>query len=58
MKPLQVVNLINILKSGKLVATIHSDMYEKFYLIAGTPLESYRPQHNDEISISVMVRKL
>ena len=36
-------------------ATLYSDVYEKFYLIAGNPLEPYKLQRNDEISISAKV---
>lgn len=56
MKRLLMMSLISTAKSGKLVATIHSNMCEKFYLIAGTPLESYKLQHNDETSIDVIVK--
>ena len=30
---------------------------QKIYLIAGTPLELYEPQHGHEIQASVMVQK-
>lgn len=36
-------------------ATLYSDIYEKFYLIAGSSLESHRPQHKHEKWLSVMV---
>ena len=39
------------------LATIHSDVYSKSYLIAGKPLEPHKPQRDDEIDMSAMVRK-
>ena len=37
------------------LATIHSDVYSKSYLIAGKPLEPHKPQRDDEIDMSAMV---
>ena len=39
------------------LATIHSDVYSKSYLIAGKPLEPHKPQRDDEIGMSAMVKK-
>lgn len=38
-----------------LYATLCSDVYEKFYLTAGKPLEPYKLQRNDEIRVGVNV---
>lgn len=43
---------------GEIHATLCGNTYEKFYLIAGKPLEPYKLQRRYEIKSNVNVRKL